>query len=197
MTEFYTNWSFPVTYSFYNRFRTGEMPLAVDYYAAYAELEYAAPDIKGLWKMAPIPVKNSENNSYLKGTGTSLVVFEATKNKDAALKFIDWFTDASVQAEYGRQVEIVLGVAGKYTPANKEALKHLGWSASELDFLYSQFNVVKEVPVIPSSYYISRSFNNAFRKVVYQGGNVRETLLLYVRDINKEIARKNRELNRD
>lgn len=197
MTEFYTNWSFPVTYSFYNRFRTGEMPLAVEYYAAYAELEYAAPDIKGLWKMAPIPVKDSSNDSYLKGTGTSLVVFEATKNKEAATKFIDWFTDAATQAEYGRQVEIVLGVAGKYTPANKEALKHLGWSASELDFLYSQFGVVKEVPVIPSSYYISRSFNNAFRKVVYQGGNVRETLLLYVRDINKEITRKNRELNRD
>ena len=38
---------------------------------------------------------------------------------------------------------------------------------------------------------------NAFRKVVYQDGNVRETLLLYVRDINKEITRKNRELNRD
>lgn len=194
MTEFYTNWSFPVSYSFYNRFRTGEMPLAVEYYAAYAELEYAAPDIKGLWEMAAIPVTSEENDSYLKGTGTSLVLFESTKNKDAAMKFIDWFTDASVQAEYGRQVEIVLGVAGKYTPANKEALKHLGWSADELEFLYSQFSVVKEVPVIPSSYYISRTFNNAFRKVVYQGGNARETLLLYVRDINKEIARKNKQL---
>ncbi len=197
MTEFYTSWSFPVTYNFYNRFRTGEMPMAVEYYAAYAELEYAAPDIKGLWAMAPIPVKNEANESYLKGTGTSLVLFEATENKDAAIRFIDWFTDAEVQAHYGKQVEMVLGVAGKYTPANKEALKFLGWSSSELEFLNSQFAVIKEVPVIPSSYYISRSFNNAFRKVVYQKANVRETLLLYVRDINKEIARKNKELNVD
>lgn len=197
MTEFYTNWSFPITYSFYNRFRTGEMPLAIEYYAAYAELEYAAPDIKGLWKMAPIPVNDNNDSGYLNGSGSSLVVFEATKNKKAAMKFIDWFTDADIQAEYGRQVEIVLGVAGKYTPANKDALKHLGWSANELEFLYSQFDVIKEVPVIPSSYYITRSFNNAFRKVVYQGGNVRETLLLYVRDINKEITRKNKELARD
>lgn len=197
MTEFYTSWSFPVDYNFYNRFRTGEMPMAVEYYAAYAELEYAAPDIKGLWDMAPIPVKSEENKSYLKGTGTSLVLFKDTENKDAAMQFIDWFTDANVQASYGKQVEMVLGVAGKYTPANKEALKFLGWSSSELEFLNSQFEVVKEVPVIPSSYYISRSFNNAFRKVVYQKANVRETLLLYVRDINKEITRKNKELKID
>jgi len=196
LTEFFTNYSFPVTYSFYNRFRTGEMPIAIDYYSMYAQLNYAAPEIKGLWEMTTIPVSENCSEKYLKGLSTSAVIFEKTKDKKIAMEFLKWFADSQTQANYGKEIEIVLGTSGRYTPANRGALKHLGWSGEELALIDSQFDLIKEVPVIPSSYYISRSFNNAFRKVVYSNENVRETLLLYVRDINKEITRKNSEFEK-
>lgn len=189
ITEFFTDHALPVSFDFYNRFRTGEMPLAIAAYSNYMTLEFAAPEISGLWEMAPIPT-NGDVEKYLKGESTAAVIFEKTENKNAAIEFLLWFCDATTQGQYGQEIEIVLGAVGRHKPANKQALEHLGWSVDDCKLIQSQFNVVREIPVIPSSYYISRSFNNAFRKVVYSGENARETLLLYVRDINKEISRK-------
>lgn len=189
ITEFFTDHALPVSFDFYNRFRTGEMPLAIAAYSNYMTLEFAAPEISGLWKMAPIP-SNGDVEKYLKGESTAAVIFEKTENKKAAVEFLLWFCNAETQGQYGQEIEIVLGAVGRHKPANKQALKYLGWSVDERELIQSQFGVLREIPVIPSSYYISRSFNNAFRKVVYSGENARETLLLYVRDINKEITRK-------
>jgi len=188
-TDFYTEYLLPVSYSFYNRFRTGEMPLAIEAYSSYLQLDYAAPEISGLWKMAPIP-SNGKTDKYLAGTSTTAVMFEKTENKEMALKFLSWFTGKNVQVLYGQQLEVILGVVGRYTPANSAAIPDLGWSTNEAKLIMSQFDVIKEIPIIPSSYYLTRNFDNAFRKVVYSGENPRETLLLYVRDINKEITRK-------
>lgn len=189
ITEFFTDHAMPVSFDFYNRFRTGEMPLAIAAYSNYMTLEFASPEISGLWEMAPIPSDGSIKN-YLKGESTAAVLFEKTKDKQLAMEFLLWFADAQTQGMYGQEIEIVLGAVGRHKPANTNALKYLGWNVDERELIISQFDVVREIPVIPSSYYISRSFNNAFRKVVYSGENARETLLLYVRDINKEITRK-------
>ncbi len=194
-TDFYTQHLLPVSYSFYNRFRTGEMPMAIEAYSSFLQLDYAAPEISGLWKMAPIP-NNGKTDKYLSGTSTTAVMFEKTKDKKAAVKFLSWFTQKSVQVLYGQQLEMILGVVGRYTPANTEAIPDLGWSTSDAKLIISQFDVIKEIPIIPSSYYISRNFDNAFRKVVYSGENPRETLLLYTRDINKEITRKRESMKR-
>lgn len=51
----YKDYGLPVSYDFYNRFRTGEIPLAIASYTEFARLESAAPEIRGLWEMAPIP----------------------------------------------------------------------------------------------------------------------------------------------
>ena len=48
--------------------------------------------------------------------------------------------------------------------------------------------------VIPATYIVERNLSNAFKKVVYNGKNARETLTTYTFTINQEIARKNEEL---
>lgn len=48
-TRFYTDYSFPLTYDFYNRFRTGEMPLGLAPYSMYNTLSALAPELDGLW----------------------------------------------------------------------------------------------------------------------------------------------------
>lgn len=52
-TEFYIKHSLPLTFDFFNRFRTGEMPIGIAAYTTYNQLTAAAPEIAGLWAMAP------------------------------------------------------------------------------------------------------------------------------------------------
>lgn len=54
-TDFFVKHSTLVAYDFYNRFRTGEMPIGIVNYTLYNQLQVAAPEIRGLWEMAPVP----------------------------------------------------------------------------------------------------------------------------------------------
>ena len=58
--------------------------------------------------------------------------------------------------------------------------------------LTTQRENVIELPEIPGSYYVSRSIDNAFRAVLYDKKNPRETFEKENRNINEEIARKRR-----
>jgi ABC-type glycerol-3-phosphate transport system substrate-binding protein len=55
MTGLYTIYRFPVQFDFANRFRSGEMPLSVQFYDAYNQLMVFAPEIRGLWEFVPLP----------------------------------------------------------------------------------------------------------------------------------------------
>jgi len=197
ITDMFVDHSLPLSFDFFNRFRTGEMPMGVVPYTMANQIQFAAPEIRGLWGMVPLPGMGdgSDTANYTKGTGTAAIVFKKTQNIDAAEDFLDWFTQTATQIKYGRQLEIVMGVAGRYSPANKEVVSHLNWSADETEIIQSQFDYIKEIPVIPSSYYVSRNFTNAFRRVTYYSDDPRETMMLYVKDINKEITRKWEELD--
>ena len=55
-------------------------------------------------------------------------------------------------------------------------------------------NQLEEIPIVPSAYVVTRSIMNAFRSVVNDKENPRETLRLYNVDINNEITRKRENL---
>lgn len=197
ITNLFVDHSLPLSYDFFNRFRTGEMPMGVASYTVANQIQFAAPELRGLWGMVALPgmKEGSETANVVKGSGTAAIIFNKTENIKAAECFLDWFTQTETQTKYGRQLEIMMGVAGRYSPANREVVSHLNWSASETLLIQSQFDYIREIPVIPSSYYVSRNFTNAFRRVTYYSDDARETMMLYVRDINKEIARKWEELD--
>ena len=92
---------------------------------------------------------------------------------------------------------MTLGVAGRITPANVAAVKELPWSNKELNNIFDQWNSIKEIPTLPVSYYFTIGMNNAFRNVLYNDANPREELFYQNKQINKEIARKRKELNLD
>lgn len=196
LTDMFRNYSLPLSYDFFNRFRTGEMPMGIASYTLCNQFQYAAPELKGLWKMAPVPsmMIDGQLKRAFKGSSTAAIMFKKTEDKKAAVKFLEWFSGTEAQTRYGRQLEIFMGEAGRYNPANKEVIKQLNWSNDEQQILTEQWKYIREIPIIPSSYYVSRNFTNAFRKVTYSAANPRETMILYVRDINKEIARKRKEL---
>ena len=124
-------------------------------------------------------------------------IFKKVKNKQNAWEFIKWFTEADTQVQYGTQIEGLLGTMGRFDTANLEALSELSWSHSEYDRLKDQQDELVEIPVIPSSYAVTRNIMNAFREVVNELENPRDTLVWYNRDINDEITRKRENLGLD
>ena len=84
-----------------------------------------------------------------------------------------------------------------FRSANVEALSRLSWSEGELKRLYDQQAELVEIPVLPSSYAVTRNIMNAFRETVNNMENPRDTLIWYNRDINEEIARKRENLEED
>lgn len=194
--EFYTLYGFPVEKNDYNRFRTGEMPLVISNYTLYNELYAAAPEIRGLWEMIEIPGTVSEDGSVnrdMVGSGTACIMIRGAKNKESAWEFMKWWTDAETQGNYGKEIENILGTAGRYNPCKTEALSMLAWSGKEQKLLVSQLENVKELEEIPGGYYASRNVDNAFRQVVYNNKNIRESLNYWNSKTNDEIVRKREE----
>lgn len=197
-TKFYTVFDFKQTYDAFSLFRTGEMPLVIQNYAGfYSQLSVAAPEIKGLWDFTHIPGtirKDANGNDVLDYTANSgssgAVIFNSCSDVNAAWDFITWFTSTDVQVEYGKTIEAVMGPLGRYDTANVEALAKLNWSTAEYEKIYDQMQNLKEVPIIPASYAVTRNVYNAFRAVVNSKKSPRFQLSSYNRDINAEIVRK-------
>lgn len=199
-TNLYTKYGAELSYDFYNRFRTGIMPLGIAAYTMYSQIYVAAPEIKNLWSMVEIPGIRREDGSIDRSqgaSGTACVITSTSKNKEKAWEFIRWWTGADAQSRYADDIESVLGMAARYPTANKTALSNIKWSRTEYERIVSQWNEVKEIPEIPGSYYTVRGIDNAFRSVVINGKQPKETLVKYSRDIDAEITRKRGEFYLD
>lgn len=197
-TEFYKDYGLPYQFDFFNRFRSGDMPIGLAGYSLYGKLKQAAPEIEGLWEMLPIPGTADENgniNRSVCATSTCAVIMNGSRNKEKAWKFVDWFTTSEAQIAYGIEMEALLGATGRHTPSNVEALAGLPWTYSEQQLIYKQWNESFALPQIPGSYIVDRNLINAFRKVVFSSANPRETIISYNNTIETEIARKRKEFN--
>ena len=221
-TELYTNYSFPTSASFVNRFRTGEMPIGISYYEMYNTLSVFAPELKGKWSFHLIPGTPyvDENGDYLydkdnnllinhtataSGTGAVLMKQEVSdvvngevvinKQGEAAWTFLKWWTSAETQRQFGVEMEGILGSAARHATANVKALEKLAWPQEDLDMLLTQWSTVHEMPQIAGSYITGREIENAFREVINNLYNARETLYEYSLLIDAEINRKRSEFN--
>ena len=67
--EFYSKYGVSRSIDFYNRLRTGDVPIGFSAYSTYNQLMAAAPELRGLWSMAPIPgmiqYKKDANGKYI------------------------------------------------------------------------------------------------------------------------------------
>lgn len=198
-TKFYTTYSFQQTYDAFTRFRQGDMPVVIQNYTFYNQLSVAAPEIKGCWGFQPVPGTVQEDgtiNHAANSQGSGAVIFTRLdqEKRDEAWEFIKWFTSKETQVSYGNDIEAVLGTMGRFDTANVEAMDELSWTSAEVAQLKNQLLAQVEIPVIPASYGVTRNVMNAFREVVNDYENARDTLFWYNKDINDEITRKREDL---
>ena len=182
------------------RFRTGECPIILADYTIFNNLQVSAPDIKGLWGMAPVPGKLKEDGSIdhsSASSGLASMIMEESKDKDSSWEFLKWWTSADTQITYGKEMESLMGSAARVPMANIEAFDSLPWANDIYDALIEQLEQVKGIPQVPGGYFSWRNVNNAFFKVTTdtKAATPREELMEKVIYINDEITYKRREFN--
>lgn len=197
-TNLYTKYSLSLIFDFFNRFRSGEMALAIEPYNQVNYLYSAAPELDGLWDIAVMPGTKNEDgtvNSVETCSSTGAIALADTEYPEEAYEFLKWWVSADTQGTFGVQVEQTLGVAARYGTANLEAFEQIPWSVEQADIIRSQRENTVAVEQIPGNYYIARNLSFAFRAVVYNKKNLRETLYKYNIEINKELKRKQKEFS--
>ncbi len=196
----YKEYGFDISFDFANRFRNGEMPIAVVDFTMYNNLMMFAPEIKNLWGMLPVPGTADEdgNVSHLAVTRSAGTVMMAdSDDKDASAKFLKWWGSFEVQDSFGKRLEAIVGSAARYNPANKNAMELVRWNEDMKDSMLYQQNNLKEYTEVPGGYYTSRLFEFSLRNIVYKNYEVRKTMNDAANDINIELENKRNEYNLD
>ncbi len=204
LCDFFQQYRFPISYSFDNRFRTGEIPLGIVPYTSYTQLAIYATEIKGLWEFVPLPgTVNYDaegnvigvNNDSVSGTSAMIMLRDASEREKTkeAWTFMKWFVSADTQSSYASDLTAVLGTEYKYNTANRTALEELPWTDAEASNLEAQFENLAAVKEYPGSYIIARYVDFSFMDVYNDNMDPVEALLEYVVAINSEITRKREE----
>lgn len=212
--EYFTMYSFPLTFDFANRFRSGEMPIAVTSYTSYNQLQIFAPEISGLWKITTLPGTATyavdEDGDYIYGEDGKRVIESINNNSVAAVtcvvmmkgaigdeerswEFMKWWVSEEPQTTYGNELVTLLGPSGQYATANLNSLRKQPWSDEVLAALEEQFANLAVTPEMPGGYIITRYVNFAFLAAYNDDANPVEELLSYIDSINAELSRKREE----
>ena len=190
--EYYTDYKLDKETSVDQRFRTGECPIIIADYTLYNNLQVSAPDIDGLWSIAPVPGTRKEDGTIdrsVGSTGLTSLMMSATQEPEACWEFMKWWTSDEVQTSFGYEMESLQGKAGRVPTANLEAFQKLAWKASDMEALLEQYAWVKGIPQVPGGYYSWRNVNNAFYTVTTDTdfASAREELMDKVVLINQEL----------
>ena len=196
----FSDYSFPVSFSGANRFRTGEMPIMFGSYAdMYNQLVIYATELSGLWKFCSLPGSiraDGTINYNSQAVVTSTIVLHGAEDRGNLLPawmFVQWETESKQSSEFGNRIVAIMGQAAKYETANLHSIDDLSWTASEKAAIMNQMDHMSSIVNYPGSYIIGRYLSFAFLDAVNEGANAVDALSSYIDAINSEIARKRQE----
>ncbi|MDR1892555.1 MAG: extracellular solute-binding protein [Oscillospiraceae bacterium] len=195
-TDLYSEYGLPLIYNFPNRFRTGEMPIAITDFSTYNMISIFAPEIQGRWSFFPVPGTQKPDGTIdrsVTGGGACSMMMHSCKDPETAWEFMTWWSEAETQTRFAREIESILGPSARYSSANLEAFAQLPWRASDLRSITAQRAFVRGVPEVPGGYMTGRYFGFAFSLVVNNKMNSSEQMRYYTKLIDQEIAEKRAE----
>lgn len=195
VTELVTKYGIPTSANFFNRFRSGEMPIGWGDMTLYMQIATAAPEIAGRWGIARVPGRVTEDGSinYTRagGSETSVVVIDNDDLPlDEAWQFVKWWMSTEIQLEFGYTIEAEMGTASRWNSANKEAFFGMAWDKDDLVVIKDSLSERKALPIVLGGYYTSRYLNTAYNKTAISNENAREQLEVAVDAINAELERR-------
>ena len=186
---------------FFQNFRSGDIPLGVSDYNTYVQLKSAAPELRELWGIVPMPgvrAADGEIARWAPGAMQSIIMFELSDKKEEAWQWVKWWTSAEIQARFGNEVEALFSVAYRWNTASLEAISQIPWTLEELNTIKEQWRWLKDIPQVPGGYILERELSFAWNRVVIgtASGTQNPRLALQEADRNtrRELLRKQLEL---
>lgn len=194
MTDLFTLYSIPMQVpKFYQHFRYGRLPIGIGTFGNYVELTYAAPEIAGLWGIAPQPgIENDEGvvERWASGSAQAAMIFKGSPNKEKGWQFLKWWMSTEVQSNYSDLLISTFGEEYMYNTANVEAFKQNQLPQEDIDVIIEQWEWLINVPKMPGSYMLERELSNVWNYVVFDDMNIQEAVDDATIRINREMRRK-------
>lgn len=138
-----------------------------------------APEIEGKWATAVLPAKDT-NTSIL--GGSDLSVFQYTKNKEEALKFLAYMSKPETQIKWLELTNTL--------PANKES-----WNDKQLQenqyykVFGDQLENAQPMPVIKPFEKIAQDFLTRFEKIYRGGADIQEEMDAFDKEAEELLAK--------
>ncbi|MDR1669393.1 MAG: extracellular solute-binding protein [Oscillospiraceae bacterium] len=202
-TDFFTLHGAPLVSSFFDRFRTGEMPIGIADNTLFTNLHYAALEIKDSWAMYPVPgtlrPDGSVDRTIVSGSGIGLttsgfITNSRPERQDDAWEFVKWFMSVDAQTRYCREMEAIFSTIGRMYTATVPALLSQAWTKNAYETMTESLNNIREIPGVPGAYFLGRHITNASNEIILMGESPRTAMVKYTEMINQEITWKYEEL---
>lgn len=196
LTELFTLYDLPVDVpNFYQHFRNGDLPIGIADFNSYNLILNAAPEIANSWSIALVPgIEDDETGEvkrYMSGGAESTVMFSSDAEREQkAWQFMEWWSRADIQAEFGQRLQILYGDEYIWPTANLEAFEMLPYPTSDKDIILTQAQYILETPRLLGSYMMERELSNAFNDVVVNGDTVRSRIDEVAKTVLRETERK-------
>ena len=196
LTELFTLYDIPVDVpNFYQHFRNGDLPIGIADFNSYNLILNAAPEIANSWSIALVPGTQDPDTGeiyrYMSGGAESSVMFKSDAVREKkAWDFLEWWSRAEVQAEFGQRLQILYGDEYIWPTANLEAFEMLPYPTSDKNIIMEQASYILEAPRLPGSYMMERELSNAYNDVVVNGESVRSRIDEVVKTVSRETERK-------
>ncbi len=195
LTDLFTVYNLPVNVdNFYQHFRNGDMPIGIADYATFNMLTNAAPELASSWEIALIPGTEQEDGTIDRsvcGCAESSVIFKSDSEREQqAWQFVQWWSSAEVQAEFGQTIQISYGDDYIWNTANMAALDQLPIDSNSKKVIEETAKNVVDVARVPGTYLLEREISNAFNDIVVNGQDERTRIDKAVRSVNHEFDRK-------
>ena len=196
LTELFTLYDLPVDVpNFYQHFRNGDLPVGFADFNSYNLILNAAPEIANSWGVALVPgIKDEETGEilrYMSGGAESTIMFASNDEREQkAWKFMDWWSSAQVQAEFGQMLQIMYGDEYIWPTANLKAFEMLPFPSADKEVVLEQATYILEAPRLLGGYMLEREMSNIFNNVVVDGENLRSRIDDAVKIVNRETNRK-------
>lgn len=194
-SSFYTEYSSPVAFSAFDRFRTGEMPVVFSDISFINQLDVLAPEISGKWDFTHYPGTEREDGTIDYSFGGASTTYMVITNRrpemaEKAWEFIKWRGSTETLVNINRRLEMSIGRSVRAISANSEAQDLIPWS-NKAQELYDFCNEVRiSEPEVPGDYFVQRAYTNAWTAVYYQDAVPGDALKLYIPTANAEITRR-------
>ncbi len=195
LTDLFTVYNMPVNVdNFYQHFRNGDMPIGIADYATFNMLTNAAPELASSWEIALAPGIRQEDgtiNRSVCGCAESSVIFKSDSDREQkAWKFVQWWSSAEVQAEFGQTIQISYGDDYIWNTANMAAMDQLPLNANSKKVIEETAKNVVDVARVPGTYLLEREVSNAFNDIVVNGQDERTRIDKAVKSVDHEFDRK-------